>query len=56
MIIEGEPYLEVAEKVVQIVAGLLVASSLSQRDKKPPALKNASEIKDTRDELLRQLF
>ena len=50
--IEGEPYLEVVEKVVQIVSGLLVA----ERIKKTPDLKNPAKLQEIKAELLRQLF
>lgn len=50
--IEGEPYLEVVEKVVQIVSGLLVA----ERIKKVSDLKNPAKIQEIKAELLKQLF
>ena len=52
MIIEGEPYLEVVEKVVQIVTGLLVA----ERIKKAVDLKNPAKLQEIKAELLKALF
>jgi hypothetical protein len=50
--IEGEPFLEVTEKVLQIVSGLLVASKIKNRSE----LRNPARLREIRAEVLRDLF
>ena len=50
--IQGEPFLEVVEKVVQIASGILVADRINEASE----LKNSVKADEIKAELLKQLF